>query len=135
MSLLAVPGLLSAAVPSQALAQQWEGIYTRGKALGPRMALVSLAGYAYLAYDRRSQGQSYAGYIVAAVLSLGIMPYTIVFMSPTNNALLGVAGGATQTLGESAVRELVSKWKDLNLVRSVFPLVGAVIGLWSLVGA
>lgn len=137
LSLLAVPGLLSADVPSQLLAKQWEGIFTRGKALGPRMALVSLAGYAYLMYDRRSQGQSYTSYIAAAVLSLGIMPYTIVFMSATNNALLGVAAGgggaATKTLGESAVRELVTRWKGLNLVRSVFPLVGAVVGLWSLV--
>ena len=134
LSLLAVPGLLSAAVPAQALAKQWEGIFTRGKVLGPQMALVSLAGYAYVVYDRKSQGQNYAGFVTAAVLSLAIMPYTIIVMSPTNNALLGVASGATKTLSESAVRELVTKWKGLNLVRSVFPFVGAVVGLWSLVG-
>ncbi|EOO00850.1 hypothetical protein UCRPA7_3694 [Phaeoacremonium minimum UCRPA7] len=101
--------------------------------LGPQMALVSMLGYAYLIYDRRSQGQSYSGYAAAAGLSLAIMPYTIILMSPTNNALLGVASGATKTLSESAVRELLVKWKGLNLVRSVIPFVGAVLGLWSLV--
>lgn len=32
--------------------------------------------------------------------------------------------------GESA-KELVDRWGMLNLGRSVFPLVGAVLGLWA----
>lgn len=134
LSLLGIPGLLSDSIPPQALAKQWEGIYTRGKALGPQMAMASMLGYAYLIYDRRSKGQSYSGYVAAAALSLGIMPYTIIFMMGTNNALLGVASGATKTASESAVRELLVRWKGLNLLRSVFPFIGGILGIWTLVG-
>jgi len=134
LSLLGIPGLLSASVPSQALAQQWEGIYTRGKALGPRVALISLVGYGYLAYERRSRGEPWLGYVAGAALSIGIVPFTLICMSSTNGKLLAVASGAAKTVSETTVRELAMKWKGLNLMRSVFPLAGAIIGFWSLVG-
>lgn len=137
LSLLAIPGLLSTTtpVPNQLLAQQWAGIYNRGKVLGPQTALFGLLGYSYLAYERNSRGLSWSKFLWAAGLTLGIVPFTVIFMDPTNQALLQVAvGGVGAATGEEALRELLIKWKDLNLMRSSFPLAGAALGLWGLVG-
>lgn len=136
LSALAIPGLLStnAAVPTQMLAQQWAGIYNRGKVLGPQAAAISLLGYGYLMYDRSRQGRGWGKYVGAAALTVGIIPFTAFFMDNTNQALLGVAAGGAGTLSSEAVRELLVKWRVLNLVRSLFPLAGALLGLYELVG-
>lgn len=134
LSALAIPGLLSTSSPvgTQLLAQQWAGIYNRGKGLGPQIAVLSLLGYGWLVYDRTSRRQPWTKFAGAAALSMAIVPFTALFMDPTNQALLAVAGGAS-ALGETAVQALLVKWKGLNLVRSLFPLAGAVLGFWGLV--
>lgn len=135
LSVLAIPGLLSASspVPGQVLAQQWAGIYSRGKVLGPQAAAVSLLGYGYLLYDRSRQNRSWGDCLGAMGLSIAIVPFTLVLMDPTNQALLAVADGAS-TLGSEAVGALLVRWKWLNLVRSLFPLAGSLLGLYGLVG-
>lgn len=135
LSILAIPGLLSTTTPvsTQVLAQQWAGIYHRGKVLGPQTAILGLLGYGYLAYERSSRGLGWTKFIGAAALTLGMVPFTILFMDPTNQALLKVAAGVG-VMGEGALRELLVKWKGLNLMRSVFPLAGAALGFWGLVG-
>lgn len=152
LSVLAVPGLLNASpsVAPQALAQQWAGIYNPGKVLGPRFAMLASLGYGYLAYHR-SGGRGGGGgagtgawalapFAGAAALTLAIAPWTVLVMDGTNQALLRVAegGGAGAVVGEEEkkkreVAELLARWKGLNLVRSLFPLAGAVIGFWGLV--
>ncbi|KAG6367966.1 hypothetical protein INS49_002166 [Diaporthe citri] len=136
LSALAIPGLLStsSAVPSQILAQQWAGIYNKGKVLGPQVAAVSLLGYGYLMYDRSRQSRGWGKYVGAAALTVGIVPFTVFFMDATNQALLGVAAGTAGHLSAEAVRDLLVKWRVLNLVRSLFPLAGALLGLYELVG-
>ncbi|KAF3762269.1 DUF1772-domain-containing protein [Cryphonectria parasitica EP155] len=141
LSILAVPGLLSfstssttSPISTQALAQQWAGIYNRGKVLGPQAAALSLLGYGYLAYaQHRSRGSGWQLFVGAAALTVGIVPFTLVFMDATNQVLLEVASGAA-TVGSEALEGLLLRWKDLNLVRSFFPLAGAVVGLWGLLG-
>lgn len=136
LSALAIPALLSSSpsVPSQVLAQQWAGIYNRGKALGPQAAAVSLLGYGYLMYDRSRQGRGWGKYVGAAALTVGIVPFTVLFMDTTNQALLGAAAGAAGSLSSGAVNELLARWRVLNLVRSLLPLAGALLGLYELVG-
>ncbi|KAI3399970.1 hypothetical protein diail_5126 [Diaporthe ilicicola] len=137
LSVLAIPGLLSTSSPvsTQILAQQWAGLYNRGKVLGPQAAAVSLLGYGYLMYDRSRQSRGWGKYVGAAALTVAIVPFTKFFMDETNQALLGVAAGAAgSSLSSEAVRELLGRWKGLNLVRSLFPLAGALLGLHELVG-
>lgn len=134
LSILAIPGLLSANGPlpaPQILAQQWAGIYHRGKLLGPQTAVVAALGYGWLAYDH-GRGGRWSTFAGAAALTLAIGPFTVMFMDPTNRALLEIAGGTAGVLGEAAVEELLLRWKGLNLIRSVWPLAGAVVGLWGL---
>jgi hypothetical protein len=86
-----------------------------------------------VAYQQKGQGQpAWTRYGLAGALTIGIVPFTIIAMTATNNALMQVASGAT-ALGEDATRSLLLKWKGLNMVRSMLPLAGAVVGLWTFV--
>lgn len=143
LSLLGIPGLLSAPSPAspRSLAQQWAGIYNRGKVLGPQTAVLSLLGYGYLAYTSSSSSNGplasrSAWFVGAAALGLAIVPFTVLVMDPTNQALLRAAGaqGPGEKVEETAVRALLERWRRLNLARSILPLVGATLGLWGLVG-
>ena len=81
-------------------------------------------------------------YAVSAICTFGIWPYTIFGMMPTNKKLfkkyddmkgLGITEKATEVglaKGEST-KELVQRWGMLNIGRGMFPLVGAILGLWS----
>lgn len=115
------------------MAKLWEALYVRGRAQMPRFAALSLLGYSYLAYDRYARGERWGPFALAGALTIGIVPFTLLVMMPTNNALLGVASGTGgQVLSEDAVRSLLLRWKNLNLMRSMFPLAGSLLGLWAL---
>jgi hypothetical protein len=56
-------------------------------------------------------------------------------MLPTNDALdteLAAADLGTEVKDDSEVANLPTSWAGLNGVRAVFPLVGAVSGLWAI---
>lgn len=128
-----MPGLLAGAVPARELATQWQTMYNRGKARMPAAALAALVGFAYVAYDQKSQGQlAWKRYGLAAALTIAVVPYTIIGMTATNKALMQVASGAA-ALSEDATRSLLVRWNGLNMVRSMLPLAGAVVGVWTLV--
>ncbi len=58
-------------------------------------------------------------------------------MVPTNSALFGLnEGGGKMTAGIALgeVQELVGRWGRLHFVRSLFPLVGAVLGFNGVLG-
>lgn len=100
----------------------------------PIVAVTSLAAFAYTAYDRSRRGLDWKRYATAGALTLAIVPFTLIFMHPTNQALLQIAGGGTTAavVNDESVRALITKWAGLNLTRSLLPLAGAVVGIWSL---
>jgi hypothetical protein len=130
-----MPGLLSAPVSGRLLAQQWQAMFNMGKVAAPTVAVVSVAAYAYTAYDRSKRHLYWTRYAAAGALTLSIIPFTLIFMHPTNQSLLQIAsGGATAAVvNDDSVRALITKWAGLNLIRSLLPLGGAVVGLWALV--
>lgn len=72
-----------------------------------------------------------AMYLASALLVIGIVPWTLLFMPATNSALISIArmdANAIDKLG-SEIMDLANKWNILNGIRSVFPLAGAVIGI------
>lgn len=81
-------------------------------------------------------------YGLSAVAPLVIFPYTIFGMMSTNRKLLkkhdemqglDVGEKATEVglaKGEST-KELIDRWGMLNLGRGMFPLLGALLGLWA----
>ena len=112
--------------------------------LNPAIALVSIISYSYLSYRlygtlNHPKAELYG---LSALTTFAIWPYTIFLMMSTNRKLfkkydemkgLDVGEKATEvglTKGEST-KELVDRWGMLNLGRGIFPLVGAVLGLWA----
>lgn len=122
-------------------------MYLRGKSLAPPVAIVSSASFSYLAiklYNAPLSVNHPRGelYTLAAVMTVSILPYTLLVMKNVNAKLLAKAEemesldakdkvtevGLPQ--GETA-KELLDWWGVLNLGRAVFPLLGAVLGIWA----
>ena len=108
---------------------------------------MSLATYGYLAVKlynaplsvNHPRGELYA---LAALMTVSVVPYTLLVMKSVNAKLLAKAeemesldakDEVTEVglpKGESA-KELVDWWGVLNLGRGVFSLLGAVLGAWA----
>ncbi|CAH0037811.1 unnamed protein product [Clonostachys rhizophaga] len=116
-------------IPQSAL-EIWHGMFTRGMAAMPKVAGTVALAYAYAAYDSHSRGASWKGYLTAAALVVSIVPFTIVFMTPTNNTLLAAVSGQS-VLSQATLSELIQKWSFLNITRSFLPLLGAATGFVS----
>lgn len=65
--------------------------------------------------------------LAAAAFTVGIVPYTLIRMSGTNNALLQRAQSTEASSQE--VSNLTERWSRLNFVRSLLPLAGAACGV------
>jgi len=76
-------------------------------------------------------------YVVAAVGSVGIGPFTVLFMSKTNEALLTKAASVESGKGKMVdaaskeVMELLRKWRGLNYVRAGLLVGSAGFGAWA----
>jgi hypothetical protein len=123
-------------VPPATLAKQWRNMFENGKTQNPPIAAAVAASFFYLAWSVRSGGPlfkqtaySRSGlFSAAAVLTIGIVPYTMLAMTSTNNALLEKASSAPE-ISDTETSRLIEKWTALNTVRGYLPLAGAVVGL------
>lgn len=116
-------------------AQVWFAAYTHGKNLMPKIAITAAAAYLYAAYDVRDRGSSaWKGYLTAAGVVVGIVPYTIGLMAPTNATLESIANGVSSATLEQT-GDLLGKWSVFNLVRSLLPLASAVTGFVALLSS
>lgn len=116
-------------------ARVWKALFERGKSQNPPIAAATASAFVYLAWSVRS-GTSLSRvarpnasilYGLAAVLTIGIVPYTFVAMSTTNNALLAKAEGKSTENAEEDLR----KWASLNAGRSLFPLTAGLLGIFA----
>ncbi|WQF87338.1 Putative anthrone oxygenase [Colletotrichum destructivum] len=129
LSIFSIPAILqTGSEPAHAL-RLWQHLFLTGHSTGPKVALVTFLSLAYSAYDRFHQSVAWKPYAAAGALSLAIVPFTLIVMSPTNNALLAGAQGAS-TLGLSEITELLTRWRALNVVRSFISLAAAAVGFW-----
>ena len=122
-------------------------MYKRGAATMPSLAILSALAYIYAAYfsQRPTVYSRLWGVRLAGVLTISVLPFTLLVMGKTNATLmskaqelesLGVGVGYVEAglvEGES-VKELVDWWATLNAVRGSLPLVGAAVGIWSILG-
>ena len=110
----------------------------------PPTAVLASASLGYVAYATRSASKKefgdvsgtdsgWKGIAFAAAGILSIVPYTLMFMKPTNEKLLAESNGAGK-LAEREVKALVEWWSRLNLVRGFIGAVGTAVGIWSAVG-
>lgn len=74
-------------------------------------------------------------YTLATILVPVIVPYTLGIMKPTNDRLHARADKyrvvSWDVKEDEELEDLLTKWTALNTTRSLFPLMGAVVGLWA----
>lgn len=130
ISLLAVPVYLETTTEPSQLFHQWARTYYYGSRVAPTTALATFLLYGYTAIAKRGAGRRWGVFAVAGVTTLIMVPFTRIFMVPTNNTLFRLeAESITASVASwSEAQELVTKWSRLHFVRSLFPLAGAVLG-------
>ncbi|KAH7418806.1 hypothetical protein BKA64DRAFT_208632 [Cadophora sp. MPI-SDFR-AT-0126] len=141
VSMFTVPAIRQAhsqdGVSSVVLAKVWESVYEAGKALNPPVAAGVTSSFAYLAWSSRvgvhlpkNCSQLYG---LAALLTIGIVPFTFILMAGTNNKLSAKAkrqsGAVSVPAYDDAFAKLIDRWGTLNFCRSLLPFLGGVIGL------
>jgi hypothetical protein len=135
ISVIAIPVILETAPQPSLLYCQWAHVYHHGHIILPGMAVAILALYVCAAIREKSLHRLRTTLLlIAGVVTICMVPFTWLFMLPINNILFGLgaetASGSSSSMAEA--KELVRVWSHLHLVRSTFPLIGALIGLSSM---
>ncbi|KAH8428467.1 DUF1772 domain-containing protein [Aspergillus melleus] len=144
LSVNAIPALLKSHhednTPLNIILRQYRNLYDNGHAQNPPIAVLTASAFGYLAYavhngvsvSALTTRESAILYVASAVLTVGIVPWTVVAMTGTNKALLARADSGAVVEKEDEKREVLGgleRWVVLNGVRSLFPLVGGVVGV------
>lgn len=134
-SLYVAPRILES--PALLLIKQFKHMYTAGHDSLPAGTVVAATSLLYLAYDSHTAGTAaWRGYVTAAVLAVGIVPYTFAVMLGTNNVLLGMAEEKEEKVEKRAAEAkiLVDRWAMMNLGRTVLLASAAVTAAWTALG-
>lgn len=142
LSLIAVPVFLKTSTRAEQLLTAWTTMYSYGFPVLPTCSIGTFGLYALAALGRRAAGETWRDFVVAAAVTVGMIPFTWIVLWPTNGRLEGlyerckVNGGEKDRGGGEVkieeVRGLVEGWRLRHLVRSLFPLTGALIGVGGL---
>ncbi|RAK79033.1 uncharacterized protein BO72DRAFT_426094 [Aspergillus fijiensis CBS 313.89] len=140
LSFIAVPVLLDTTTHPPQLLHQWSRLHHYGHVVLPSTTILTglLYIYAAVCYHQRSS-RRWGALALAGVLTVAIAPFTWLVMAPTTHELfrLQAVTGQMELVGMAIGRAqaLVSHWRNLHMVRSLFPLLGAIIGAVALVGS
>lgn len=138
LSAMPVPVFLDTNTDAAHMLRQWVRMYHYGHIYMPALCVATCGIYAYAARDSRACSLRYA---LAAAVTLAMVPFTWLFMAPTNSTLFrleeeaswggsGIEGtGAAVGVAQLGyVQELVVRWGWLHLARCLFPVAGAALG-------
>lgn len=116
-------------------------VYDKGVRLAPPLSLIASSSFAFLSYSlvktlNQAKGELYG---LAALATIGIVPYTLFFMAATNETLINKTAEykaeskreARIVTKEESMQGLLSRWNMLNYGRGVFPLIGTSLGLYA----
>ena len=101
--------------------------------IAPPFALFAFANLAFVAYSlfqNDNNGGCWQGIAIAAITTVAIVPFTLIFAQPTIDKLMAYHDKKTD-LSEREVKDLVQEWSNYNAVRAMFPLAATGVGLWS----
>jgi hypothetical protein len=130
ISVITVPVLLDTTNDPSHMFRQWACTYHYGLRIFPTMAVATFLLYCYTAIRKRATGRRWRVFAVAGATTILMVPFTWIFMAPTNNTLFRLENeskvASVANLAEA--QELVIKWSWLHVVRSLFPLAGAILG-------
>lgn len=128
ISTIAVPSALSTSSTNDALLRQWKLIYDRGSKQNATIAALAGLAHGAVAYLRWKRGADSMSSMLAALFTIGIVPYTYAVMLPTNKQLFRAASKDEK---REDVKKVVARWGWLNGIRALLPMIG---GLSSLTG-
>ncbi|KAJ5179519.1 hypothetical protein N7492_002729, partial [Penicillium capsulatum] len=144
--------------PIAHLSRQWLDVQNAGHRMLPPLTVAAALANAYLAWILRGSpapaavGVSWAKfYAAAAVITMGTVPWSVLAVQPVVNQLEAHnarhdAIVADKTVGlseqdqvkhaaeDAQVPALIERWSTLNLYRAVFPLLGALLGVYGVFG-
>ena len=143
ISMITIPVLLDTNTDSTQLLLQWTRTYHYGHIIMPGICVSTCSLYAYSAWSRRAaRSKQWLSLLIAGVTTITMVPFTWLVMNRTNNELFALeasarSGGASAGPKRPTVQELLTRWAWLHIARSLFPLVGSILGfraLWESVG-
>ncbi|KAL8871559.1 MAG: hypothetical protein Q9174_002631 [Haloplaca sp. 1 TL-2023] len=121
--------------PNEVSLQHLRALFSSGSHIFPQLATASSAAFSALAYYAPAGSSLRSQYIVAAAWTIGIAPFTLFIMKPTNMTLkqIGEQGdeGIKKSGGEQRVQELLYRFSRLNVVRGGLLAFGAGLGLYA----
>lgn len=87
--------------------------------------------YSYAAWSRAKRGGSWRPFALSAALTVGMIPFTWIFMARVNGALFNAVAATEKGYegNRAQADSLVKSWGQWNAMRAMFPLSGAVVGL------
>ncbi|RAH73278.1 DUF1772 domain-containing protein [Aspergillus aculeatinus CBS 121060] len=119
---------IAAATDSPALAaQQWVHVHQRCHKLCTPLVLFSAACFGSLKFATHS-----TSFLAAATACMGIVPFTVAFLKSSERILRAVASSEHQPSSDHTaeqVRGALARWGALNMIRTLFPLVGGLLAL------
>jgi len=105
---------------NQSLLMEWKESYGRGHVIGPlTVVITALLGLITFFFNHEW---------LWAIGSLSILinvPYTIIFINPTNHKLLGT----TPETANDETRSLVQKWTNLHIGRCIYSTITVILFL------
>ncbi|KAG8169730.1 hypothetical protein KVR01_000475 [Diaporthe batatas] len=140
LSLIAVPVFMDTTGDATQLVHQWARMYEYGHKAMPTISVGVCILHVYMAASKKRRGDLDRGRRVfsalAGVSTVLMLPFTWLFMVPTNNELFRLEAlsrmespGAFDLRGAD-VKGLVGHWAELHAIRCIFPLAGAVLGMF-----
>lgn len=111
---------------------QWSRLYYYGHIYLPALCVTTCGLYGFAALgNQRSNRQAAGRYVLAAISTFAMVPFTWIVMAPTNNILFALdSSESVPDLG--SVRDLVITWAWMHATRSLAPLLGAYLGFAAL---
>ncbi|MGH8249818.1 MAG: DUF1772 domain-containing protein [Steroidobacteraceae bacterium] len=107
-------------------ATEWAPSYRRATLMqAPLAVLAALGGTAAWLLDAGM------AWLVAALVILSVVPFTLIVIEPEINKLLLAPGRDLRT---AETRNLLVKWGRYHAVRSALGLIASVMYVWQLVG-
>jgi hypothetical protein len=131
LSAFVVPVMLDTNSDAGHIARQWARLYHYGHIYLPGLCIATCVLYGY---SSLRQHRSSRKYVLAAMWTIAMVPFTWIVMVPTNNLLFGLdeaaRSGSVVGLGNlGLVHGLAVKWAWLHATRSLSPLIGSYLGL------
>ncbi|KAF2137732.1 uncharacterized protein K452DRAFT_312112 [Aplosporella prunicola CBS 121167] len=136
ISLIAVPVLLDTVTQPAHLLQQWGRLYYYGHKMMPTLGVAVFTLYGYAAIKNRAVKRPWRSFLLAGIITLVMVPFTLIIMRPLNNTMfeLEAANKETPVIALEEAQKLLVQWRCLHVVRSLFPLAGAALGSLAIFG-